>query len=589
MATVIQELKSIQDRFGYIPEKEMYSLSQRINVPVYELNGVASFYPHFRLSPPPRATIHVCADLPCHLRGAQRLLEQVKNYVRTDLPREMQVEVKACSCLGQCDGAPAMLINDLPYARCQPDELLDLARVAAAGEETKHQHFSTVRGPFRTDPYTDAAQHYGTLKQLAQQGPAGYPDVINKIKAANLRGMGGAGTPAFRKWDTVQKSKSDKKYIVCNADESEVGTFKDREIMKALPHILVEAMAIAGVACGADQGYIYIRHEYHEQVDLLNGDIRRATELWALGPNVFGSGKPFHLEVFVSPGVYVQGVETALLEALEGRRGQPRNKQWDIGLERGVPAFMGLWGKPTLINNVETFAYVPVILAKGPEWFCNQAVSGCQGLKWVGIGGDVAKPGVFEISMGTTYRQIVEMAGGIAGGRKLKAICPSGPTVGFMPPSFLDVPLDFKQIGPKGEPQNAMAQAGGSAGSASIIVLAEGRCLIDSALNFTRFYRNESCGKCVPCRVGSQKLVDIVAGIQLGTARGTDLDEIERLSHALNMTSICGLGQVVPEPIRTVQKHFPEEVEDHLVRKRCAAGVCFPKAKPAAAGGNGKG
>ena len=390
--------------------------------------------------------------------------------------------------------------------------------------------------------------------------------------------MGGAGTPAFRKWDTLQKASSPKKFVVCNADESEVGTFKDREIMKALPHLLVEAMAIAGVTLGADKGYIYVRHEYHEQIEILRQEIKRARGYGAVGPNVFGSHRAFDLEVFVSPGGYVQGEETALLEAIEGRRGQPRNKPWDVGLERGVPAFQGLFGKPTLINNVETFIYVPVILNKGPEWFCSQAVSGCQGLKWVGVGGHVNKPGVFEIPMGTTYREIIEMCGGMLDGLPLKAICPSGPTGGFMPASFADVPLDFQQLGPKGEALNEMAKAGGTAGSAAIVIIAEGTCLVDAALNYTRFYRNESCGKCVPCRVGSQKIVDIIAGVAQGTARDNDLAEIDRLADTLMMTSICGLGQVVPTPIKTVMKHFPQEVEDHLVRKTCPSGICFSNA-----------
>ena len=568
---VVEELRAIQEKNGYISSKDLHELSQRTQVPVYELHGVASFYPLFRLQPPPKAAVHVCTDLLCHLRGADRLLDQIKALAGSDAA----IEVKSCSCLGQCDGAPAVLINDEPYARKGAAEVLNLAKAAMAGAKIPPQRFDAIKGPFKTDPYKSPAEHYGGLKGLIASG--GFGGVVDKLKAANLRGMGGAGSPAFRKWDTVSKSKSDKKYVVCNADESEVGTFKDREILKLLPHLVIEGMAIAGVSAGADHGYLYLRHEYHEQAEAIREELRRARQAGALGPDVFGSGKKFELELFISPGGYIQGEETALLEAIEGRRGQPRNKERDVGLIHGVPAFMGLFGKPTIINNVETFAYVPGILAKGPQWFIEQGKSGCHGIKWIGIGGHVNKPGVFEVCMGTTYHELIEMAGGMERGAKLKAICPSGPTGGFLPPSYADVPMDFKIFGPKGDPMNEWAKEGGmaSVGSAAVIVLAEGTCLIDAALNFTRFYRNESCGKCVPCRVGSQKLVDIIAGIAQGTARDQDMAEIDRLAETLDLTSICGLGQVVPSPIRSVIKYFNSEVEDHLKRKHCAAGVCF--------------
>ena len=568
---VIEALRAVQRKNGYISPADLRQLSQRLDVPLYELHGVASFYPQFRLKPPPRAAIHVCTDLCCHLKGAGGLLDQIRTMAAGD----SGVEVKSCSCLGQCDGAPAAFINDEPYARKGPDEIAKLARAAIAGAAIEPQHFATITGPFKTDPYATPESRYGALKLLAASGD--FVGVIEKIKAANLRGMGGAGTPAFRKWDTVFKTRSDKKYIVCNADESEVGTFKDREILKVLPHLVIEAMSIAGLTVGADQGYLYLRHEYHEQADAIRREIARATEIGALGENVFGSGRPFGIELFISPGGYVQGEETALLEAIEGRRGQPRNKERDVGLVKGVPAFSGLFGKPTIVNNVETFAYIPAILIKGPQWFLDQGSRGCHGLKWVGVGGHVNKPGVFETCMGTTYSELIEMARGMAGGARLKAICPSGPTGGFLPPSFADVPMDFKVFGPKGEPANEWAKAGGfaSVGSAAVIVLAEGTCLVDAALNFTRFYRNESCGKCVPCRVGSQKLVDILAGVAQGTARPQDLAEIDRLANTLYLTSICGLGQVVPGPIQSVLKYFRAELDDHLQRRRCPSGTCF--------------
>jgi NADH:ubiquinone oxidoreductase subunit F (NADH-binding) len=509
------------------------------------------------------------------MKDSESLLEAAKVMAGAN----PEIEVKNCSCLGQCDGAPAALINDHPYAGQSINEMKELFRRAVGGQTVEHQHFHSPKGPYKSDPYASPDENYGALKALLASNE--FAGVIDKIKGANLRGMGGAGSPAFRKWDTVLKAKSDKKFIVCNADESEVGTFKDREILKLLPHLLVEAMTIAGVTTGAEKGYVYIRHEYHEQVEIVEKEIARAKTMGAMGDNIFGSGKNFDLQVFVSPGGYVQGEETALLEAIEGRRGQPRNKERDVGLIRGVPAFQGLWGKPTIINNVETFAYIPIILLKGPDWFKAQGKNGCHGLKWVGIGGDVEKAGVFEICMGTTYTEVIKMAGGMRNGLKLKALCPSGPTGGFVPGAYADYPMDFKIFGPKGEPVNEWAKAGGfaSVGSAAIVAIAEDRCLVDAALNFTRFYRNESCGKCVPCRVGSQKVVDIIAGIGQGTARPQDIAEIDRLSMTLDLTSICGLGQVVSSPIQSVLKHFRSEVDEHLVKKNCPAGVCFAKAQ----------
>lgn len=569
---IVDDLRAIQDRHGYLPRKELYELATKLDVPVYRLHGVATFYPHFRLQPPPKSTIHVCTDLPCHLRAGGPILLKAKQIAAGN----PAVEVKGCSCLGQCDRAPAALINDHPRADGSVRDLVEKIEVAIAGEPVEPQHFPGLSGPFKTDPYAAPSEHYDAVRKLAASGD--YAAVVKAVEAANLRGMGGAGTRAIIKWDTVFKAHADQKYIVCNADESEVGTIKDREIMKNLPHLLVEAMVIAGITVGATRGYIYCRHEYHEQIEGLGEEIKRARELGVIGENAAGSGKAFELEVFVSPGGYIQGEETALLEAMEGRRGQPRNKMWDVGLARGVPAFMGLFGKPTLINNVETLAYLPLILSKGADYFKSLGINGSQGLKWVGVGGHVNKPGVFEVPMGTRYTDVIKMAGGVSGGRKLKAFAPSGPTGGFLPASVADVPMDFP-IFDKGKPVNEIAKIGGTVGSAAIIIVADGTCMLDLALNFTRFYRNESCGKCVPCRVGSQKMVDIIYGMTQGTATPGDIDTVARLGETLVMTSICGLGQVVPMPIQSVLKYWKDEVDEHMVKKRCVSGVCFSSGK----------
>ncbi len=583
---VIQELRAIQERLGYLPEKELQALSARLAVPVYELYGVASFYPHFRLKPPPRCEIRVCSDLPCHMRLAGPIYQRVMDIVNE---RKVQdVEVKATSCLGQCDGAPALLINDEPYAGLSGKEILALLYDAVEGTALEPCAFPRLRGPFRTDPYASADQHYAMARALIASRDA--EAALLQLTNANLVGMGGAGFPTGKKWGMVRQANADAKYVICNADESEVGTFKDREIIKNLPHCVVEGLLLAGLITGAQRGIIYIRHEYEEQIHILEEEIARARASGLIGQNLLGSEINFEMEIFISPGGYIQGEESALLEALEGRRGQPRVKP-------PYPVTCGLYNKPTAINNVETLAYVPAILARGADWFKSQGVHRCSGLKWVAVSGHVNNPGVFEVPMGTLASDVIyRLAGGVKGGRKLKAWAPSGPSSGFLPGDAerfptaaewhalqekieistgvkprtpVDIPLDFKTL----------QAAGSMLGSGAIIAIAEGSCMLDLALNETRFYRNESCGKCVPCRVGSQKMVDILYGITHGTATNSDLEALERLSETLVMTSICGLGQVVPNPILSAMKYFGEEVHEHVASRRCPSGVCFERGK----------
>ncbi|MBE7464524.1 MAG: NAD(P)H-dependent oxidoreductase subunit E [Planctomycetes bacterium] len=536
-----RQLYEVQEKYGYVPEKEMRELARRNGIPVYEVFGVATFYPGYRTSPPPKASINVCRDFPCHLRGAPKLRQKIEDLVReSGVPG---IELGGVSCLGQCDGSPAVQINDASYARKSEDEILKLVQEAIAGKKIAEQHFGPMaKGPFKTNPYPEG-EKYGALKALAKSKD--FEGVIAQLKAANLKGMGGAGFPTGVKWEGVRKCQNDEKYVVCNADEAEVATFKDREIMKSLPHLVVEGMAIAALVTGATQGYIYIRHEYHDQIHSMDEEIKRAREAGILGKDCCGSGQKYDMEVFVSPGGYVQGEESALLEAIEGKRGQPRVKP-------PFPVFVGLWGKPTVINNVETLAYVPAILVKGVDWFKGQGKNGSEGLKWIGVSGHVKNPGVFEVPMGTTYREaIYDLAGGILGDKKLKGFAPSGPSGGFLPASMVDLSMDWKK----------MADAGSMLGSGAIVAIAEGTDLVELALNATQFYRNESCGKCVPCRVGSQKLVDLLHRMAKKEGKREDFETIQRLSDTMLMTSICGLGQVVSAPIDSVLKHFKGEVD----------------------------
>ena len=376
--------------------------------------------------------------------------------------------------------------------------------------------------------------------------------------------MGGAGYPTNQKWDSVRNSKSPEKYIVCNADESEPGTIKDRFILTQLPHLVIEGMALAGLYTGAKRGYFYIRHEYQEQEEIIRQELSRAYQDGWVGKQIMDTGLSFEITLFVSPGGYICGEETALLEAIEGKRAEPRNK----------PPFMasaGLWGKPTIIDNVETLALVAAIAMKGADWFNSFGANGFSGLKFVAVTGDVEKPGVFEVPMGTTYADLIyNLGGGILGGRKLLGFAPSGPSSGFLPAQLADLPMDWKTLN----------QAGSMVGSGAIVACADNRCMLDMALNAVRFFRNESCGKCVPCRVGSQKLVEILEGWTRETYRESDLPLVNELSHALRQTSICGLGQFLPAPVQSVLKHFGPQIEDHLLNRHCAAGVCFQGRKP---------
>jgi NADH:ubiquinone oxidoreductase subunit F (NADH-binding) len=322
---------------------------------------------------------------------------------------------------------------------------------------------------------------------------------------------------------------------------------------------VIEGMILAGLVTGARKGILYIRHEYEEPKEILQEEINRCYRIGALGSSIFGHSSGFDLSIFTSPGGYVCGEESALLEAIEGKRSEPRNKP-------PFPGNQGLWGMPTAINNVETFTVATAILVHGLEWYKAQGLNGLPGLKFVAVSGDVERPGIFEVPMGISYDDLIyKHAGGIRAGGKLLGFAPSGPSSGYLPAEMTKLPLDF----------NAVAAAGSMVGSGAIVVCAEGRCMLDMALNSVRFFRNESCGKCVPCRLGSQKLVTLLTQWTKGKAAPGDRQTIEDLFQAMRMSSICGLGQIIHAPIASVLKHFPSQVEAHTQRQQCPAGVCF--------------
>ena len=551
---MVPELRSIQEKFGYLPAEQLELLATELGMPLSQIHAVASFYPHFHLTPPARIDVRVCADMSCHLRGADELRRQLERSFRGANPQTLAI--RDASCLGRCDQAPAISVNDAIYGNVDGASAVSLLQETLTGSPLPADSSEIEPVQLAVDPYKGSPT-YGVVKHLVET--RNVTGVIATLKAAGLRGMGGAGFPTGSKWDIVRNAPGDEKYIVCNADESEPGTIKDRFIMENIPYLVIEGMITAGLVTGAKKGILYIRHEYERPREILQKEIDSCYAQNLLGSNILGSDLTFDLEIFVSPGGYICGEESALLEAIEGKRAEPRNKP-------PFPGTHGLWQKPTAINNVETFAFATAILMLGVDWYKAQGRNGSLGLKFVGISGDVVRPGIFEVPMGTKYSELIyEYAGGILDSKKLLGFAPSGPSSGYLPASMVDLPLDW----------DAVAAKGSMVGSGAIVVCAEDRCMVDMALNAVRFFRNESCGKCVPCRMGSQKLVDMLTAWTHGKAENDDLQLLSELSHALKVTSICGLGQVLPVPIVSVLTHFRDVVDQHVIHKQCPAKVCF--------------
>ena len=550
---IFDDLREIQEQYGYLPGAQLEALSKRTETPLYRINSVADFYPHFRLTPPPKVSVRICADMACHVRGCDRLRAELQQ--RFQGSSENDVSFGDASCLGQCDGAPSLSVNDNIYRNVTTAQAEAFIYAALGGTPLPEPTWDAKVTGLASDPYKSSPR-YGALRAAVQSKD--WDGIIAKLKASGLSGLGGAGFPTGVKWEAVRKAPGTEKYIVCNADESEPGTIKDRFIMSNLPFLVVEGMILAGLVTGAQKGFLYLRHEYAGPEKILEEEIEECYKEGLLGENILGSGLSFELELFISPGGYICGEESALIEAIEGKRSEPRNKP-------PFPVLSGVFNKPTALNNVETFVCAPQILVNGIDWYKAQGQGGAAGLKFVGVSGDVRNPGVFEIPMGMPASEVINgLAGGAPPGKRIKAYAPSGPSSGYLPASLLDVRLDFK----------SMAAVGSMLGSGAIVVCADGRCMLDMALNACRFFRNESCGKCVPCRMGTQKLVDVLTGWTQGKGTPADLALVEELSDALRLTSICGLGQFAHTPISSVLHHFKDEVEAHILRKQCPEAVC---------------
>ena len=577
---IVQELHHIQERHRWLPEVELRRLAERTGTPLSRLQEVASFFPHFHLQPPPAVEIRVCHDMACHQHGCARAKADLERSLAADIAAG-RVAVRFASCLGRCDRPVAATVNDRLFAARSAGELATLVRDALAGRlpaaDADSGHEVHSNRPWRIDPYPghgtyDAVKAFAAVPERQR--------VIDELKAADLRGMGGAGVPAHQKWNDVWKAKGDEKFVVCNADESEPGTFKDRELLTRHAHLVLEGVILAGLVTGATRGWIYIRHEYAEQIAIMQAEIRRAESLGACGPGIAGTAMSFPVEVFTSPGGYICGEQSALIEAMEDRRAQPRNKPPQLETN-------GLHDKPTLVSNVETFAWAPAIALRGGPWYADSGIAGCKGSRLFSISGDVVRPGVYELPNGTPLRTLVhDLCGGTP--RPLKAFAPSGPSGGFLPARIpaTALPRGWDKRAPADLVQKVVASGGthldvldlpldlqrfrdlGLAIGAGLVVYDDSRDMAAEAVNCSQFFRDESCGKCVPCRIGSEKIAeigeDLLAGRLDGAALAGREGLVQELTRAMEMTSICGLGMVAAKPLQSALQFFAEIGRAHV-------------------------
>lgn len=583
---IIPALHDRQHRRGYLSRTDMVEIAEECNVPLHRVGAVVSFFPHFRTEPPPKVVVHVCRDMSCHLRASTAITDRLAEWAGRKYGTD--VEVCGVSCLGRCDRAPAAMVGENLVANADPERLR-----AAIDAEANEQSFrydsdwdtlTQKRGQWDMDVY-DKESTYDIIRAYVNDGgtPKG---VLAALEHAGLLGMGGAGGRAYLKWSDVREAEGSesKKYIVCNADESEPGTFKDREILLLAPHLTIEGMILAGMIVGAREGYLYIRHEYPEQIEKCRKEIERAKSLGALGRNIFGSRYQMELEVFPSPGGYICGEQTALIEAMEDKRAEPRNRPPELMTN-------GLHDQPTLLSNVETFAWVPAILKDRGDWFASQGrrdtvlakgvETNMKGKRLFSISGDVRRPGVYEVPTGITLGELIDdHCGGMRDGIGIAAVAMSGPSGGLLPPKipieYLNqrnlkerLPAGVLEIGVRDLPLDIqVSRAIGYMLGAGIVVYGEGCDVLAEAVANSRFYRNESCGKCVPCRIGSQKITEMGERMLAGKVSLGELpvlsDLTMELSGVMQATSICGLGQVASNPLQSFLRYFPE-----LARQAC--------------------
>jgi NADH:ubiquinone oxidoreductase subunit F (NADH-binding)/(2Fe-2S) ferredoxin/Pyruvate/2-oxoacid:ferredoxin oxidoreductase delta subunit len=532
-----------------------------------------------------RTHLLVCAGTGCVSCGAFAIREGLEAEVRRR-GLDGEVRVVATGCNGFCERGPIVLVqpDGIFYQKLAPADIAELVEehlikgrpvrrlmyVPPEGREPvprmkdiaffKHQRLVVLRNRGRIDPerieeYIATEGYAGAAKALEEMTPEG---IIAEIGASGLRGRGGAGFPTGLKWAAARRAEGEPKYLVCNGDEGDPGAFMDRSVLEADPHAVIEGMIIGARAVGASSGFLYIRNEYPLATERVGKAIEQAREYGLLGRDILGTGFDFDLEVVRGAGAFVSGEETALLASIEGGRAYPRQRP-------PYPAQRGLWGKPTVINNVETWANVPSIIRRGAAWFAGLGTAGSKGTKVFSLVGKIANTGLVEVPMGISLREIVyAIGGGIPGGRDFKAVQIGGPSGGCIPKALLDLPVDYESL----------KSAGSMMGSGGMIVMDEDTCMVDIALYFLRFAEEESCGKCSPCRVGTGEMARLLTKITAGQGEAADIARLEDLAATVRRASLCGLGQTAPNPVLTTLRYFRDEYEAHVFEKRCPALVC---------------
>ena len=532
-----------------------------------------------------RSHVLVCGGTGCTSSGSQRIRDRLEKEIAANGLSE-EVGVVKTGCFGLCALGPIMIVypegtfysmvqeDDIPeivsehllkgrvVTRLLYDETTRTDKIIPLNETNfyKKQHRVALRNcgvinPENIEEYIGTGGYEALGLVLTEKTPE---DVIQILLDSGLRGRGGAGFPTGLKWKFAAANEADQKYVCCNADEGDPGAFMDRSILEGDPHAVLEAMAIAGYAIGASQGYIYVRAEYPIAVKRLEIAISQAREYGLLGENIFDSGFNFDIELRLGAGAFVCGEETALMTSIEGNRGEPRPRP-------PFPALKGLFQKPTILNNVETFANIPQIIVNGSEWFASMGTENSKGTKVFALGGKIHNTGLVEVPMGTTLREIVEeIGGGIPNGKKFKAAQTGGPSGGCIPAEHLDVPIDYDNL----------KKIGSMMGSGGLIIMDEDTCMVDIAKFFLEFTVDESCGKCTPCRIGTRRMLEILEKITKGQATMEDLDKLEELCYHLQSSSLCALGQTAPNPVLSTLRYFRDEYIAHIVDKKCPAGVC---------------
>jgi NADH-quinone oxidoreductase subunit F len=571
-SALVPMLMYAQDEFGYISDEVIAEIAARLELRTVQVEETLEYYSMLHRKPMGKYHVQVCTNVACMLRGGNELLDRAKKRLEIghkEVTKDGVFSLEEVECIGACTGAPAMQINYDFYENLTPaifDRLiqeLDYGRKAEPvpvisgalharepGEIPVISKRWGIENSTKIDVFLQNGGYQALEKALKQMTPE---SIIDEMKKSNLRGRGGAGFPTGMKWSFVPKDSPKAKYVICNADESEPGTCKDRPLMEMDPHQLIEGMVIAGRAIGSHQGFIYIRGEYRYVLDIVQGAITEAYERGYLGKNILGSGFDYDLLIHTGAGAYECGEESALMESLEGKRGYPRIKP-------PFPAVVGLYGCPTIINNVETLSAVPAIILGGGEAYANLGTPKNGGTRLLCVAGHVNKPGIYEIPLGMNMKEFIYgMAGGITGGKKLKAVIPGGSSCPLLTADEIDIPMDYDSV----------AKAGSMLGSGGMVVMDEDTCMVDMARRIMHFYAHESCGWCIPCREGTTWLRKMLERLHAGYGRAQDIDMLSELSKNILGRSFCPLGDAAAMPTISIVQKWRNEFEDHL-HGRCA-------------------